>query len=142
MATPPSPNTLFASLQREHFINLTTYRRSGEGVKTPLWFALDADTIYCFTFPTSGKIKRLRHTARVTIAASTVNGKVKGPDLAGQGRIITDDAEAVRARGLLRRKYGLQWRLLVLFYNIRDIFSSTKSEDIYIAITPAQSSQT
>jgi len=97
----------FTSLKGDKYINLTTFRRSGEAVATPLWFAEQQGVLYTQTFPSAGKLKRIRHTARVTVASCTISGKPLRAEIEGQARIITDEQEILLAEAALARKYGL-----------------------------------
>jgi uncharacterized protein len=137
MSILPTDSLSFATLRQERYINLVTYRRSGESVKTPIWFVLDGETIVCHTGLASGKIKRLRHTTRVTVAACTINGTPKGPVIVGAGQIITDSATVRHVHNLLRRKYGIQWLVSRLIYGTRNLFRrATPQGSVVIAITP------
>jgi len=50
------------------YVSLTTFRRTGVPVSTPVWAAPDGETLVVWTRTDSGKVKRLRHTSRVTVA--------------------------------------------------------------------------
>ena len=99
------------TLTDEKYLNLTTFRKSGAPVDTPLWFAEHQGVLYTQTFPTAGKLKRIRHTARVTITPCTLNGKALGPDIEGRARIVTDEQEILLAETVLALKYGLTRRI-------------------------------
>ena len=70
--TPPvlATSTSEIALAEARFIDLITFRRTGEPVGTPVLFVLDADRLLVRTAAASGKLKRLRHTARVELAPS------------------------------------------------------------------------
>lgn len=128
----------FTELCRANYMSLTTFRKNGDPVATPVWFAEDAGNLYLFTFPGAGKLKRIRHTARVTVAPCTLNGKVTGPTIEAQARILTDEQAKAHADQTLAKKYGLTWRI----YNaatgtIRALRRKPKSERVYIAIALA-----
>jgi PPOX class probable F420-dependent enzyme len=128
----------FAYLMRARQILLTTYRRSGEGVSTPVWFADRQGALYLYTDPETGKVKRLRRTSRVTIAPCTFQGTVTGPAIEARARIVTDDAERRLARRALFRKYWLQRRALAVVGSVTRLFSRKEATpSIYIAIEPA-----
>jgi PPOX class probable F420-dependent enzyme len=117
-------------------ISLTTYRRNGEGVVTPVWFAQEAERLYIETGPNTGKMKRIRHTPRVTLAPCTFSGKVTGPSLAGTARIVEDPAERARAQHLMARKYGLVRRINYGVGDVLRVFRRRpKGHLAYIAIT-------
>jgi PPOX class probable F420-dependent enzyme len=124
------------------YINLTTFRKSGVGVATPLWFAEHQGILYTQTFPAAGKLKRIRHTARVMIASCTLNGKALGQEVEGRARIITDGQEILLAEVALANKYGLTRRiyngLLGLSGKLR---RQAPARRTYIAIEPVDSPQ-
>lgn len=127
----------FTPLQGEQYISLTTFRKSGEGVATPVWFVDVGGTIYLYTGPQSGKVKRVRHTARVTLAPCTMRGGVTGPTVVGSARLVTDPAEIRQAFESLRKKYGWQFRLLSAWPNLTNFFKRRPPATwTYLAITP------
>ena len=89
------------------YLNLETYRRSGEALRTPVWFVRHADRLYIRTVAGSGKVKRVRREPRVRVALCQVNGDVTGAWAEARAREIHGDAavEALVDR-LLDDKYG------------------------------------
>lgn len=71
---------------------LTTFRRDGRPVPTPVAYGIDGDTLYVMTQPSAGKVKRLRNSGRVTVAASTLRGRVTGEAVAGTATPVTGGA--------------------------------------------------
>jgi PPOX class probable F420-dependent enzyme len=102
-------------LDREAYLNLATFRRSGVAVETPVWFAAHAGRLYVFTEGTAGKVKRLRANPSIRIAPCNVRGRTRGAWLPGRARRVDDPATVAAAYRALRRKYGMQMRLLDLF---------------------------
>jgi len=97
----------FAELDSEQTVSLTTFRRSGVGVATPLWFVRDGEVLYMRTIARSGKVKRLAHDSRVTLAPCTWEGDLTGPAVDGVGRVMEQSEAAIeRADRLLDEKYG------------------------------------
>jgi uncharacterized protein len=128
----------FIGLEKAQYISLATFRKTGEPVATPVWFAEQHGTIYLFTFPGAGKLKRIRHTARVTVAPCTLNGKVTGPASEGQARILTEPEQKAFAEKALAKKYGIIWRIYHLFMGTnRAIGRKPKPERVFVAIEPA-----
>jgi uncharacterized protein len=78
MTTQTSSTTLI-ELSDQKYISLTTFRRTGAAVATPVWFVQIQHTLYLYTDATAGKVKRIRHHPRVQLAPCTMLGKVKGP---------------------------------------------------------------
>jgi PPOX class probable F420-dependent enzyme len=130
----------FTTLKSDKYINLTTFRKSGAAVATPLWFAEYQGILYMQTFPTAGKLKRIRHTARVTVAPCTFNGKALGPEIEGEARIVTNEQEILLAEVALAIKYGLTRRIyngaLSAFGKLR---RQAPAGSTYIAIEPVAS---
>lgn len=105
----------FHELAAERYLSLVTFRRNGNGVPTPLWIAPDDGKLYAVTDGTSAKMKRLRVTDRVRVAACDARGKVKGDWVEGHARRVDDPAVMARAMTALRQKYGWQVGLLNFF---------------------------
>ncbi|HEY7124734.1 MAG TPA: PPOX class F420-dependent oxidoreductase [Ktedonobacterales bacterium] len=129
----------FTALAGAKYLSLTTFRKSGDPVTTPVWFAEKDGKLYVFTFPGAGKVKRIRHTARVRLAPCTVNGKATGPVSEARACIISEQEGKKLADTALAKKYGLTWRL----YNagmgaLRAIRRRPKTERVYLAIEPAE----
>lgn len=104
----------FDALKGQNFISLTTFRKSGEAVPTPVWFARDGDKLYVYTSADSGKVKRIRNNGSVEIAPCTSQGKLKGDKFPAQARLLPP-SDHKYADGVLNRKYGLQKRIISLF---------------------------
>lgn len=109
-----SPAALTA-LDREPYISLATFRRSGEAVETPVWFAVEDGKIYVFSEAKAWKVKRLRNDERARVAACGVRGNVTGEWFEGKGRRIEDAATEQLAYAALRSKYGWKMRLTDFF---------------------------
>lgn len=90
-----------APLGRSRTALLTTVRRSGEGVATPVSIALEAERAYFVTAAGSGKAKRLARCDRVRLAACTAGGATLGEALDGRARLL-EGAAQLRVHGLLR----------------------------------------
>ena len=130
-----SPLSAFAPLAQKKIAALTTFRKNGTPVATPVWFVESPDgIIYVYTGATSGKIKRIRNSSRVTLAPSTAAGKVTGEAVEARARILDDSQEIARAEALLAKKYGTQRRI---FYVVRSVVNAIRrhsSTFIYLAI--------
>jgi hypothetical protein len=104
-----------ASLDRSRYVNLATFRKSGAEVRTPVWFAAVDGKLYVFSAGDAGKVKRLRHTSRVRVAACDARGRLRDGWRDGTARIVTDQATIARARAALVAKYGWRLRLFDAF---------------------------
>lgn len=103
----------------EKYLSLKTFRRSGEGVETPLWFAEEEGLLYARTFEKTGKVKRLRHTSGVEVAPCDSRGMIKGEWTIANARMIGSEDEIRNANRLLNRKYGLTKRLAEPLFGLR-----------------------
>ncbi len=102
------PVMSFPALDDERYMSLVTFRRSGEEVATPVWFAEANGGLYVGTFPETGKLKRIRANPAVKVAPCNFRGLVTGPYEEATAEVIGDSEEARRA---LAEKYTWQWRL-------------------------------
>jgi PPOX class probable F420-dependent enzyme len=104
-------NSLCFDPATEKYVSLATYRQNGVEVKTPVWIARVAGRYYVFSAGDAGKVKRIRATPRVRLAACDVRGNVRSDWIDAHARIVLDPALIAGARIALRRKYGLLMRL-------------------------------
>lgn len=103
-------NTL-EQFKRHQYLNLETFRKNGESMKTPVWFSLDGETLYVSTMANSGKVKRIHNNGRVNVAACKMNGKVTGAWVPAQALEITDPEVVTKVNQNLDKKYGLMKKL-------------------------------
>jgi PPOX class probable F420-dependent enzyme len=97
---------------------VTTYKRDGTAVPTPVWVVRDGDGVAIWTVTDSGKVKRISRNATVQVGPCDVRGRPTGDQVPGQATIL-DAAGSDRVRGLLRRKYGLLGRITLWGSRIR-----------------------
>ena len=124
---------------RDHkYLSLETFKKSGEGVKTPVWFAADpardlagdGAAIYIYTIGNTGKVKRVGNNPRVKIAPCTMRGELLGEWVDARAEIVTGE-EATSGMELLNKKYFPWKQLLGLFA----LFS--RRERVVMRIRPA-----
>ncbi len=114
------PELTLPELAAERFVSLTTFRRNGKPVPTPVWVAADGDGLIVTTPSGSGKVKRLRRTSRVELRPCDRRGKV----MPGAGTVVAEasvDDDPGRERQLrdrFREKYRLEYRLTMLIERI------------------------
>jgi len=112
----------FAAFAGQKYLNLETFKKSGEGVKTPVWFAAEPTTeldsndarLYVYTIGVSGKVKRVRNNPRVNIAPCNMRGDVQGEWVAARAEILSGE-EAHHGMQLLNKKY-FPWKQLLDFF--------------------------
>jgi len=92
------------------YLNLETFRKTGIGVRTPVWFAQDVwrsiIVFYIYSEADAGKVKRIRNNPKVRVAPCTMRGDIRGAWVDGRARICEDD-EVTHDQQLLTQKYGL-----------------------------------
>jgi uncharacterized protein len=102
---------MVGSLARERYISLTTFKRDGTAVSTPVWVVSDdGRRLLVWTGAQTWKVRRIRRDPHVFVAASSARGTERGERIAGTARLV----EAPALGELLRRKYGWQKRVLDL----------------------------
>lgn len=124
------------ALGASDFIQLTTFRRTGEGVPTPVWVVPDGDGLAVSTPGGTGKLKRLAHTSRVTVAECSRRGTVADgvTPVDAVATVTSDPDEADRVGRLLADKYGVQFKLFMLVE--RFVVRSDRRREV-IRIVPA-----
>lgn len=135
MTSYPLPAHAFAALGDERFVSLTTFRRTGEAVSTPVWIVRDGDSLLVTTPDDSGKVKRLRHTGRVALRPCSRSGAVPDDAVAvpGDAELLTDPAEVERLSGLFADRYGLEYRAFML---VERIAAHRQKPRVIVRITP------
>jgi PPOX class probable F420-dependent enzyme len=101
------PDPKLAQFGGQKYISVETFKKNGQGVKTPVWFVLQNDALYAYTEADSWKVKRIRNNPRVRVAVCNFRGDVKGPWLDATASIVEGD-ERFAADTLLDRKYFLK----------------------------------
>jgi PPOX class probable F420-dependent enzyme len=120
----------FARFAKQKTIVLTTYRRNGTPVPTPVHIAVDGPVAYIRTFDPSGKLKRMRHTAEVEIAPSTMRGRITGDSMRATARVLSGH-EAETAAKAMAAKYPFAHGRLIPWYHRRKHLVTTE-----IMLTP------
>lgn len=119
-----------AVLAGHKFANLTTFRKTGQEVVTPVWFAQDGEKIYVMTMGSAGKVKRLRNNPAARLGPSDQSGKALGLQIDVRGRLLTPE-ESATARRALDAKYGLMKKLFDMTFAIR----RAKMQQVYLEFT-------
>lgn len=116
------------------YVALTTYRRDGTPVTTPVWAAAE-ESLYLFSNAAAGKVKRLRNSSRAAIAPCTATGKVTGVQLPAEAFNLTND-QMPKVWKLLTKKYGMAARLFVAYDRARALLRMQPSAGIEVRLTP------
>jgi PPOX class probable F420-dependent enzyme len=122
----------------EKYVLCTTFRRSGEPVATPVWIAaLDERRVGFTTEGTSGKAKRLRNDAAMTLQACDSRGRILAGSTAMSvtAEVVSGD-DAVWVAAAIKQKYGIQVTMIQVFYALRNLFTRRPpTETVGIVIT-------
>lgn len=104
----PQPQDL-QTVAAHRYVSLTTFRRSGAPVSTPVWIARDGTELVVVTVDDTGKTKRLAHTSRVELRPCDIRGAVEpgAPVTEGSARVVRQPAEVAAVKAAIRRKYLL-----------------------------------
>jgi uncharacterized protein len=128
----------FAAFEGHTYLSLETFKKSGQAVRTPVWFAADPSVslassearMLLYTVGDTAKVKRMRNNPRVRIAPCDMRGKILGPWVDARAQFLTGE-EAASGMRLLNKKYFPLKQLLGLFA----LFS--RRERIVIRLHPA-----
>jgi uncharacterized protein len=117
------------------YLSVTTYKRDGTAVSTPVWFVQDAGRLLAVTDADSGKIKRIRNNPAVRVALCTASGRIRSRLVSGTATVLTDVTPVER---MIARRYRLD---LVVIRPLRALQaalhpSRPKPRSVVLAITP------
>jgi PPOX class probable F420-dependent enzyme len=115
---PPSDVPSLDTLASSPYAMVTTFRKDGRAVGTPVWIVPFGNGLAIWTVPSFGKVKRIRRDPRVTVATCDLRGNNVGPAAPGRASIL-DDAGTEAVREALRRKYGIWARVTLWGSRIR-----------------------
>jgi PPOX class probable F420-dependent enzyme len=99
-------NEQLIQFNNQLYLNLETYRKTGEAIRTPVWFVEDNNILYARTIVKSGKVKRIRNNPNVKVASCEADGRIIGQWLEAHARLIVDPSNAARIEKLFDEKYG------------------------------------
>jgi len=105
--------------ENQNYLNIETFRRNGQGVRTPVWFVEDGGEIFIRTGANSGKVKRIRNNPDVQLAPCKADGTVIGEWIPAKGREIADPETDKLVDQLLGKKYGIQKNLFAWMSRLR-----------------------
>ncbi len=99
-------------------IVLTTYKRDGTPIGTPVSIAFDGERAFFRSYDRAWKTKRLRNNPRVEVAPATLRGKPTGPSVRAEATLLSDHQAQIAAEALARRHPLLQGILVPLTHRI------------------------
>jgi hypothetical protein len=110
--------TIPKEIRGQKYVSLTTFRKNGQAVNTPVWFAENDETLYVKTRNDSGKYKRIRNNPQVKVAGCTMRGNITGPEFAATARVLPVE-QWPEAQTALNRKY---WLARLPFWSKNNVF--------------------
>jgi PPOX class probable F420-dependent enzyme len=100
------------------YVLVTSFRKDGRAVRTPVWVVGDGDAIAIWTVRDSGKVKRIRRDGSVLVGPCDLRGRLTGDQVPGQATVL-GTTDSARIKDLIRRKYGLSGRITLWGSKIR-----------------------
>jgi len=101
-----APNPALEPFVRKRTMLLTSYRKDGTPVGTPVHVAVAGDRAFFRTWDATWKAKRLSRNPAVEVAPSTFRGRPTGVAVRAHARLLSGEEEATAARAL-SAKYRL-----------------------------------
>ncbi len=119
------------------YLGLTTFKRDGTGVTTPVWFVREAGRLLVETDPESYKVKRILREPTVSVTLCSARGRLLEVPVPAHAEILPDD-EVPRVEELMARKY--HWDMLI-FRPLRAIqralhIGRYRGKTVIVAVTP------
>jgi PPOX class probable F420-dependent enzyme len=126
-------------LGSERYVSITSFRRDGTGVATPVWVVTHDERLYVWTGAQTGKVRRIRRNPDVTVAACTIRGTVTGPPRRARAAIVAA-SERPEVWDLFRAKYRVQLLAITLTGRISRMLrrgSGQPADRVYLELTLA-----
>ena len=100
------------------YLSVTSFKRDGTGVATPLWFVSDGGRLLALTDLHSAKVRRIRRNPRVLVASCRADGKLRGEAVPAHVEVLTAVPELERVQKLLMGRYKISYRVIMLLYRL------------------------
>jgi PPOX class probable F420-dependent enzyme len=101
------------------YLSVTSFKRDGTGVATPLWFVSDGSRLFALTDAHSAKVRRIRRDPQVLVAPCRANGRLlRSEPLAGHAEVMTATEDLERVQKLLMDRYKISYRIVMFFYRV------------------------
>jgi PPOX class probable F420-dependent enzyme len=109
-----------SALGAAKFVSLTTFKKDGGAVATPMWIARDGDHLFFWTPVDSWKAKRAKNNPRVTLVPCSRGGKIRegATPVDGVAEVIAEPATVQHLAGVIRSKYGLEFFIVTFIERI------------------------
>lgn len=125
------------------FLSVTSFKRDGTAVATPVWFVSDGSRLFAFTDLHSAKVRRIRRDPHVLVAPCRPDGKLRAEPLPATAEVLTAPEDLERLQTLLLARYKISYRLVMLFYRLgrRLRGEPAVADGAALAITPMPESR-
>jgi uncharacterized protein len=100
------------------YLSVTSFKRDGTGIATPVWFVSDGTRLFAFTDLHSAKVRRVRRNPDVLVAPCRVDGKLRSKRVSARVEVLTGTPELERVQKLLLERYKISYRLVMLMYRL------------------------
>ena len=100
------------------YVSVTSFKRDGTGVATPVWAVSDGTSLLALTDLHSAKVRRMRRNPHVLVAPCRVNGTLHSDPVAARVEVLTATPDLERVQKLLRERYKISYRVVMLFYRL------------------------
>ena len=119
------------------YISLTSFKRDGAAVATPVWFVVEDERLLVLTDSQSFKAKRIRRNPRVMVAPCSAGGRLRSDPVSARAEILPQ-SELDRVDQLMRRKYRIDRLVVLPIYRLVRRLRGFRdgSENVILAITP------
>jgi hypothetical protein len=127
-----------ATLFPGRFLSITSFKRDGAGVATPVWFVSDGTRLFALTDLHSAKVRRMRRDPRVLVASCRASGELRGEPIPARAEVLTATEDLDRVQKLLSQRYKISYRLIMLIYRLlrRLRREAAVADGAALAITP------
>ena len=112
--TAADPRALFPG----RYLSVTSFKRDGTGVATPVWFVSDGSRLFALTDLHSAKVRRIRRDPHVLVASCRPDGKLRTQPLPARAEVLTAIADLERVQKLLIERYKLSYRVVMALYRL------------------------
>ena len=121
------------------YVSLTSFKRDGTGVATPVWFVVDGTLLLVITDLHSFKVRRIKRNPVVTVAPCSASGRLRSEPVPARAELLPD-GELARVEQLMARKYRVDRVLILPVYRLVQRLRGRRvgNEAVALAITVFQ----
>ena len=118
IADPAGRAASLEALFPGRYLSITSFKRDGTGVATPVWFVSDGSRLFAFTDLHSANIRRIHRNPQVLVASCRARGKLRREPVTARAEVLTAPADLARVQKLLLARYKISYRVVMLFYRL------------------------